>query len=110
MLRIYQPAEDSVSEDDDIEAAETAEVSDADAAVLLSFADWVAGPVRSSTSECVDRTRTLAGNLRCPECRRSFVIPLTLNDARLDKAGHVVPGTQSLVGFHCRQCRHEWPA
>jgi len=115
MLRLYQPPAEAESN----EVPEIPEVSsetassrtiavDDDAAVILSFAEW-APRLRSRAGSALRRAHALLQNNRCPECRSPVVIPLHLNDGRSDQDGRLVPGSSSVVGFHCDRCQHEWP-
>ncbi len=57
----------------------------------------------------ISRARALHANRYCPTCGHSTVEPVTLNDGLRDGSGEYVPGTATLVGFHCGQCEAEWP-
>ena len=56
------------------------------------------------------RARTLRNNDRCPKCARPQVEPLELADAVRNRNNMPIPGTATLVGFHCLTCHWEWPA
>ena len=58
----------------------------------------------------LDRARSLRSNDRCPHCSRSLVKPLELDDAVRSRNNLPIPGTATLVGFHCDSCHWEWPA
>ena len=45
----------------------------------------------------------------CPDCGGRDVRAITLNDARRDEDGGLIPGSESIVGHRCVGCRREWP-
>ncbi|MCP4170012.1 MAG: hypothetical protein GY758_04465 [Fuerstiella sp.] len=58
----------------------------------------------------VDRARVLRQNSVCPECSQMNVEPLELQDAVISPKSRLpVPGTATIVGFHCNDCSTEWP-
>ncbi|MCA9057181.1 MAG: hypothetical protein KDA85_01725 [Planctomycetaceae bacterium] len=58
----------------------------------------------------LDRARVIHENRLCPECGGSDVEPLELADSLVSPRSRLpVPGTATLVGFHCNQCQMEWP-
>ena len=57
-----------------------------------------------------DRARMIRENRVCPECQLSDVEPLELEDGLISQRNHQpVPGTATIVGFHCNDCSSEWP-
>ena len=64
----------------------------------------------SRLTDVVDRAYTIYTNGRCPVCRHPVVEPIELNDAVVGRGNLPVPGTATLVGFHCEGCDSEWPA
>ncbi len=57
-----------------------------------------------------DRARILQQNNCCPECAQHSVEPLELADAVISPKNRMpVPGTATIVGFHCNDCGTEWP-
>ncbi|VAX36154.1 hypothetical protein MNBD_PLANCTO02-2686 [hydrothermal vent metagenome] len=56
----------------------------------------------------LDRARTLHINRFCPECGYPDVEPLELDDAIINRNSLPIPGTATLVGFHCNDCHTEW--
>lgn len=57
-----------------------------------------------------DRARTIRDNAVCPECSKSDVEPLELQDALISAKNRLpIPGTATIVGFHCNSCGTEWP-
>ena len=65
---------------------------------------------QSSFIEAVQRSRLLHRHLRCHECGRPTVHPVDQNDAVLGKNRLPIPGTSTVVGFHCDYCQSEWSA
>ena len=58
----------------------------------------------------VDRARIIRENAVCPECSASDVEPLELQDAMISPKNRLpIPGTATIVGFHCNDCETEWP-
>lgn len=58
----------------------------------------------------VDRARLIRENSICPECSRCNVEPLELQDGMVSPKNRLpVPGTATIVGFHCTDCGTEWP-
>ena len=60
--------------------------------------------------EIIQRSRLLHIHRRCHECGRPTVHPLERDDAVLGKNRLPVPGTSTVVGFHCVYCQSEWTA
>ena len=57
-----------------------------------------------------ERARVIRENGVCPECDQSDIEPLELEDAVLSQRNHrPIPGTATIVGFHCNSCSTEWP-
>ncbi|MES2793548.1 MAG: hypothetical protein V4719_28300 [Planctomycetota bacterium] len=65
---------------------------------------------QSSFIEAVQRSRLLHMHRRCQECGRPTVHPMERNDAVLGKNRLPIPGTSTVVGFHCDYCQSEWSA
>jgi hypothetical protein len=60
--------------------------------------------------EPVDRARVLQQNNCCPECSHQDIEPLELADAIISPKNRLpIPGTATIVGFHCNDCGTEWP-
>ncbi len=58
----------------------------------------------------VDRARVIRENSVCPECSALEVEPLELSDATISPRSRLpIPGTATIVGFHCNSCATEWP-
>ena len=60
--------------------------------------------------EVLHRSRLLHQHRRCHECGRPTVQPVEKNDGVLGKNRLPVPGTSTVVGFHCDYCQSEWSA
>lgn len=57
-----------------------------------------------------DRARLIRQNGICPECGHPNVEPLELADSLISARNRLpVPGTATIVGFHCNDCGSEWP-
>ncbi|MEZ6128152.1 MAG: hypothetical protein R3C59_05695 [Planctomycetaceae bacterium] len=58
----------------------------------------------------VDRARIIHDNSHCPECSGMDIEPLELQDAVISPKSRLpIPGTATIVGFHCNDCSTEWP-
>ena len=58
----------------------------------------------------VDRAKLISRNSECPECGHHDIEPLELADAVVSPRNRMpVPGTATIVGFHCNDCGSEWP-
>lgn len=57
----------------------------------------------------LQRARQIHENRVCPYCNGPAVVPLELRDAVFARNRLPVPGTATLVGFHCETCGSEWP-
>ena len=64
---------------------------------------------QSASDSPLSRAKALHANRSCRFCGHSAVDPVTLNDGLRDGSGQYVPGSATLVGFHCESCRSEWP-
>lgn len=61
-------------------------------------------------SEPVDRARLIRNNNCCPNCARHDIEVLELEDAVVSARSRLpIPGTSTIVGFHCNDCGTEWP-
>ncbi len=102
-LRIFQPDEEtSQSEPSPHEPRE-----------ILPFdrnLNIISGRVSPRRLKALNRARVLFENQTCPFCKKCTVEPLELDDAILSRKNHrAIPGTASIVGFHCNSCESEWP-
>ncbi len=58
----------------------------------------------------VDRARLIHQNGICPECGHQDIEPLELADSIISPKNRLpIPGTATIVGFHCNDCGTEWP-
>ena len=68
------------------------------------------GASRTTDFDVLQRSRVIHENRQCPSCHHPVVEPLELRDGLVNRNGMPVPGTATLVGFHCTRCDYEWPA
>jgi hypothetical protein len=107
-LKVYWPENESaVAEALPTEVAESRDTSNEPE--IYSFAEWVEKLRQPDSQPSALRAQRLNANQTCPDCSRAGVLPLMLNDGRMDGSGHLVPGSATLVGFRCETCTHEWP-
>lgn len=60
--------------------------------------------------EPADRARLIRLNSTCPNCVHHDIEPLELEDAAISPKSRLpIPGTATIVGFHCNDCGTEWP-
>jgi hypothetical protein len=97
-LRVFRGPETSRSESRFVEE---------DRPDVLSLARFV--DRQASSRSPLSRAKALHANRCCRFCGSSRVDPVTLNDGLRDGSGQYVPGSATLVGFHCEECREEWP-
>ena len=112
-LKVYWPEEDPVEEHEGSttqDAAETATDVGSDEPAIYSFVSWLEQLRSPVPDAAMLRAKRLHANHSCPSCKCAGVLPLMLNDGRIDNAGRLIPGTATLVGFRCEHCSHEWSA
>lgn len=108
-LKVYWPeSEPTVAETLPKEVADSRNVSDEPE--IYSFSEWVEKLRQPGSQPLALRAQRLNKHQKCPDCSRTGVLPLMLNDGRMDGSGRLVPGSATLVGFRCETCSHEWPA
>lgn len=57
-----------------------------------------------------DRAKLIHRNSECPECHKHDIEPLELDDALMSSRSRLpIPGTATIIGFHCNDCGSEWP-
>ncbi len=102
-LRLFTPPEVPVVEEQDF--------MDTDRPHLLPFHSGRKATVISGRFTApAERARIIHDNSSCPECEFTDVEPLELEDGLISSRNHrLVPGTATIVGFHCNNCRTEWP-
>lgn len=81
---------------------------DADHVISWRYISRRSGP--PSFMEVVQRSRLLHMHRRCKDCGRPTVQPVEQNDGVLGKNRLPVPGTSTVLGFHCDYCQSEWSA
>ena len=64
----------------------------------------------SRRMDVVTRARILFANRKCRDCGYPVVEPIELQDSMTNLSGLAIPGTATLIGFHCCGCQNEWPA
>lgn len=64
---------------------------------------------RFTANSPLSRAKALHQNRHCCHCGHGSVDPVTLSDGLRDGSGQYIPGTATLVGFHCGRCHAEWP-
>lgn len=98
-LRLYNPPEEVVEEQTTFEPRDIIPIRRKRATIISGR---YAAPV--------DRARVIRENAVCPECEALNVEPLELHDAVISPRNRMpVPGTATIVGFHCNSCDTEWP-
>ena len=82
-----------------------------DSADVISFATARRALVLSGRfTPTLQRARLIHANSECTGCGGHDVEPVELDDATLSwRNGDVVPGTATIIGFHCNDCGSEWP-
>ncbi len=108
-LRIFRPSEDEASAEPVQSSADT-EVD----REILPFdrhrTRIISGRISPRRLRVLNRARLLFENRKCAFCEKATVEPLELDDAVISrKNGKAIPGTASIVGFHCHTCGKEWP-
>ena len=84
--------------------------ADAIAGRVGAAGGWVdAGRRAPAAGSTITRAKALHANRTCTACGAGGVEPVLLNDGVRDAAGDLVPGSGTLVGFHCARCEAEWP-
>jgi len=107
-LRLYQPVVDEAEPVDD----EPCILPIRDYLHLRRPRRWTPETTEAveDDDESADRARVLYANRRCPYCKHPVVEPLELADGVRNRHRSTIPGTATLVGFHCDSCYREWPA
>jgi hypothetical protein len=112
-LKLYWPdAQDSISTS--VASVPTEEhrivASEEPQAVQFPFASLAARMRGPGLVDIICRARKIHQNQCCQFCRSAAVDPVELQDALLNRNRLPIPGTATLVGFHCNACGYEWPA
>jgi hypothetical protein len=102
-LRLFNPPEEPVAAEQNL--------MDTDRPHILPFRSRGEAPVISGRfTPPADRARMIHDNGACPECELTDVEPLELEDGLISSRSQLpVPGTATIVGFHCNHCGAEWP-
>lgn len=80
-------------------------------AVILRFPGTVdADPMTDDeeSAAVLDRARLIHRNRLCQSCGRPAVVPMQSEDMLMSRNGLPIPGSGTLIGFHCDCCSHEW--
>lgn len=83
---------------------------DAGQPAVLSFKSYALRRKPGRIRSVLERARALHQNRQCPHCEHPTVEPLELEDGIRNRNNLPIPGTATLVGFHCLGCHAEWPA
>lgn len=78
--------------------------------VILAFREQAKRRASAASDSAVRRAQLLRENDQCPHCRHAVVEPLELADGTIGRNNRPIPGSATLVGFHCLRCHWEWPA
>lgn len=105
-LRIFRPSEDEAQVSQNTESVSNPEILPFD----RRGSQIISGRVSPRRLRVLNRARVLFDNRECAFCGKATVEPLELDDAVASrKNGRPIPGTASIVGFHCHSCDKEWP-
>ncbi len=77
--------------------------------LILSFTPRRGARLHNHVMDVIERSRILHRNRCCPNCNHPVVEPIELDDAVMSRNHLPIPGTATLVGFHCQACSCEWP-
>jgi hypothetical protein len=106
-LKIFRPS------DDEVEVPPKHEAMEHLPREILPFdrkSRIISGRISDKRMRALNRARVLFENQECAYCGKATVEPLELDDAVVsDKNNRIVPGTATIVGFHCHSCTEEWP-
>jgi hypothetical protein len=100
-LKLFRP---------ELPAADDISREQIDEPIVLSFETRCRLLNNRFSRDVVTRAHTIFRNQCCPTCRRRVVEPIELADALFNRNNLPIPGTATLVGFHCCACEREWPA
>ena len=117
-LRLYLPPRRTIPVPHEAETSAPAaepqpQESTEEGPTILSFVEHVGNQLGYSYQRITDplfRARVIHSNRYCPKCQHPNVEPLELDNAVMSKNYLPIPGTATLVGFHCHGCQHQWPA
>ena len=99
-LRIFEPPAETPEPEEQLEARD-----------ILPFASRSRTTIISGRMTApADRARIIRDNAVCPECAKFDIEPVELQDAIISPKSRLpIPGTATIVGFHCNDCSTEWP-
>lgn len=107
-LRIYEPPEPT-AENTGVDADNASQRMTAERDIL-PFRKPKTRIISGRFTPPVDRARLIRENNECPECQRCNIEPIELQDATISHRNRMpIPGTATIVGFHCNDCETEWP-
>jgi hypothetical protein len=108
-LKLYWPDQDSSESNGTLSFS--SEDSTSDEMIIPFRLKSFSNPAESHLAllDVVTRAQTLRENRECRQCGHPVVEPVELNDAAVNRNGLPIPGTATLVGFHCARCDREWP-
>jgi len=102
-LRIYEPPADAVEDQAPLPPK-------AEERWILPFRNEQTTIISGRITPPAERATIIRENSSCPECSSCAIEPLELRDAMISPRNRQpVPGTATIVGFHCEQCGTEWP-
>ncbi|MFN5078617.1 MAG: hypothetical protein ACK5MO_23755 [Planctomyces sp.] len=115
-LRLFNPDAvsdlvDSVDPSHDTAAASLgAVIAEGDVDVIPFEAARRALVLSGRFTPTLRRARMIHANSQCCDCGGHDVEPMELDDAGVSfRNGAAVPGTATIIGFHCNDCGGEWP-
>ena len=107
-LRIFDPATEDADDTTDQLAPQLDNVDEP--RDILPFLPKRTTIISGRMTAPVDRARILHDNAACPECEKADVEPIELQDGVISPKSRLpIPGTATIVGFHCNACGTEWP-
>lgn len=107
-LKLFSPDDNAPHTDDHSDHSPVLSIGEPD---ILPFQSHRRTTVLSGRfMPAVERARILHENTECPECGKSTIQPLELNDAIISPRSRLpIPGTATIIGFRCEECSCEWP-
>ena len=100
-LRLYSPPQDVEEQETDVD-----NLSD-----IIPFETARRTLIFSARlPEPAHRAKLIRDNATCPSCNHQDIEVLELEDAVISSRSRLpIPGTATIVGFHCNDCGVEWP-
>ena len=106
-LRLFTPTDETATETED---GSTIPVNDAPEDIIPFERARRSVIFSGRFMPAVDRAKLIHQNGTCPECGHQDIEPLELADSMISPRNRLpVPGTATIVGFHCNDCGTEWP-